>query len=402
MKENFEASLHIVHETVKEESPETLEQKLEDAELSEMIPEASRLEVYELQKEKDSVMKWLHESLEAIDNGESVESFGHKNLEQHVVDKYLEVGSKDGTLQTVTLGDLVTDGEWGIEYKLEKDVDRSVKKKFVIAEAKREIMNLLNRQIGTVESRREIPKWMAGGLRRHMENIQSTYKTVLDRKERFSQSGFIAETMVETTFRKFQIDNNAPFSFVQADIERDIEEKIDFIIHKTDHMRGVEVEDEDRQNIGVQFTINPDAAEHKLQQIKRSKEKFELKDIDDLVLVTLPTIQTKEVYDRWVKEGMKPGGPTRLWSAGMEESVFRAVLHDFFKEEQITAMWNESREKGQLKEKRPLAVGEFLQEPVIRPKPREEKVLPPIDIAQLIPEIEEGGGRSYPSKRKKK
>jgi hypothetical protein len=356
MKENFEPALRAVRDVAREsptkKKPAVLQEigasmkRTEKKEyvtgLEEMIPVASRLKVFEVQKEKQRVVRWLHEQLRMIDNEESVESFNHRN-EPYEVDKDLETAFPDGRMGKVTVGEIVTDGDWGTEYRLSSDVNRDIKKKFVVAEAKREIARLLNQQIGITESQREIPKWMDGGLKRHMEHIKNTYQTVLDRGQEGVQSGLISEKMVKTYFEKFQIDNRPLFAFEGADSSDDIERKIDFFIHKRTHAhtRGVGTEEsKNNEDVGIQFTIDPNATEKKLAQIKRSKKEFGMKDVDDIVLVTIPLQQSKDIYDRWEQAGRPPGGPEKLWKEATQERIFRGVLNGFFKKKEIDDMWN--------------------------------------------------------------
>jgi hypothetical protein len=185
---------------------------------------------------------------------------------------------------------------------------------------------------------------MDGDLKSHMQHIKEIYKTVLDQdKEGMVQQGLIAEKMVKTYFEKYPIDHDTSFVFGEADSSDDIERKIDFFIHKrmNSRTRGVRAEGSDKdEDYGVQFTINPSVTKHKLEQIKKSKKDFGMKDVDDIVLVTIPLQQSKDIYDRWQQAGRPPGGPEKLWKEATQERIFRGVLNGFFKKKEIDDMWN--------------------------------------------------------------
>jgi hypothetical protein len=247
MKESFERALHEVNEAVKKSLPEKAAIKeagesLKQEGLSEVIPFASRVEVLELQKEKREIMDWLHEGLDKIDHNEGVESFTY-DTKPYIVDENLGTMLPDGKKETVSLGDITTDGDWGIEYKLLPEVPRSVKKRYVVAEAKRHIAKLLDRQIGIVESQREIPRRAAVREKMHLERRKESYDAILHREEGELPGGVIAEKMLKTYFEKFEINNDAPFTFEMADISDDVERKIDFYLHKHAHTRGVGAEE---------------------------------------------------------------------------------------------------------------------------------------------------------------
>jgi len=348
MKENFEEALHVIKD-VAEKVSETSEalgatsSALEDAGLEEMIPEAGRLSVLELQKEKQEVMDWLHKNIEAIEKGEGVESLDHSG-DLYVINKDLQT-EEAGAL---TLGEILTDGEWGIRYKLLSDVPRDIKKRFIVSEAKRHILKLLDKQISTAEVKREIPKWIDGPMRDYMHGINACYNSVLSpgyEKSHTSESGFIAEKLVSTFMEGFQIDNSSPYKLSRGDAFDDFERKIDFYIHIPLHTRGVKSYMEERDDVGIQFTVNPGKKreEHKLEQIETAKRQFGLNDIDDIVLVSISLKHSEGCYKRWVQKGRKPGGPARYLPEAMKEEIFFGVLEKFFEEDTVLKMWDERR-----------------------------------------------------------
>jgi len=94
MKEHFGPALEKVNFVAKENpSRQELEQKLDEElksvplsdreTLADMIPEAARVKVFELQQEKRKILEWLHDRLADIDKGKPIEGFEKKENSPH-------------------------------------------------------------------------------------------------------------------------------------------------------------------------------------------------------------------------------------------------------------------------------------------------------------------------------
>jgi len=349
MKENFEAALLGMNEKIKEEKeepltgavPEDVEKEIEKFYKEGTLPEGTGEDVYKLQKEKREIVDELHRKLRAVDDGEAVTGFteGEKR-EVWWNEKTGKASIKlpNGKWVLATAGDIVTDGEWGLSYKLDKDVPRDIKKKFVVAEARRKVLELADEQIERAEMVREPEP----GRRRDVVN--AIYRRMLESKERGNQDGVIAEKMIRTFFEKLITDAKLPIGFEAVDVYEDVERKIDFVICVPRRARGIGVEDpEEREDIGIQFTLNdsPETQERKMKQIAHSKSSH-VKDrleVDDIVLVTLPLRSLHASLDDWRDQGEKPGGPMQSWSETRKEDIFRGVLKGLVPEKEITEMW---------------------------------------------------------------
>lgn len=137
--------------------------------------------------------------------------------------------------------------------------------------------------------------------------------------------------------KKLSIDTDADFEIVDADVYQDVENKIDFIIHRKSrpHVRGANVVESDtKSDIGIQLTTALGKVPEKERQIKRSKKN--LKEVDDLVLVVLPAYDASLLYKKW-KENKAPGGPEKRWSKSTQERIFRGVMDSIFTQEEIDA-----------------------------------------------------------------
>jgi hypothetical protein len=331
MKESFEqASNAPITDTLEKEG------------LSDIILLAERVELVGLQKEKNDILQWVNRQVQNMAEGEDVEGYSRHDT-TYVVDGDMETGLPDGKMAEVTLGDILTDGEWEINYTLERGVSSDIKKQYVAAEAMRYLERLLDKQIGQEKISKEIPETASKDKKLHMEHIKAAYTAALHLEKDNLPTGIIAEKMLETYFKKFEIDNHSPFTFQKSDIRRDVEEKIDFVLHKEAGALGVEAQEPtERKDVGVQFTTNSDrqTQKDKMRQIKTSKRNFGLEDIDDIVLVTLPLTETRDLYKQWLEEGKLPGGPAKLWKKETEEDVFRKILGNIFEREQLDIMWN--------------------------------------------------------------
>jgi len=378
MKQHFEETLQAINDVAVEKPeslkdsdiPKIMSEKLKEksvainakdgikewsaeyVNLEEMVPAAARVRVLELQEKKQTIMRWLHRQIQAIDRKEEVRSIHKesKNNKDYCVDEKMNVAWKDEAFP-ITKGELATDGEWELLYKLDKSLPRDVKKEFVVAEAKRAMRDLLNKQIATTEINRKIPIWADEEMKQYMKGLKIFYGGVLGTNAHNgqweSQDGRIAEKMIIATMEKFKIDNNAPYEFFHGDASDDAERKLDCYLVIPEHTRGVKTQTEDREDIGIQLLVGPRTpTERQIQKkeraIAKSKRDFGLEDIDDLVLISLSHVHSKDKYDEWVEKGRRPGGPEKLWDDETQEKVFYGILKGFFKERVIDEMWEES------------------------------------------------------------
>jgi|GEM_PF-1026149 len=365
MKQNFEDALHEVRDVVKEKpDPSDVERRIDEElrevtdeseqrrQLERMIPEAARIQVFELQKEKQVIMDWVHEQFRVADKGEPVEGFDEalEGEPSYIVQGNMEVACVDGSTAKVTKGMVATDGEWGIHYRLNADVDHSVKKRFIVSEAKRAIRKLADRQIAISEVAREVPvEYLGAPIGDYMLNMRNVYNGVARGTSRKNFEGdgawgFVAETMTSTFMEQVQIDGGFSYRFTPGDVFDDNERKMDFLIKIPSHVRGVKTIGENTGIIGIQFYAGRRSSEmaHKTEQIQEAKEKFGLGGIDDIVLVSVPLKVLEGAYNTWKAEGKKPGGPTVLLDNSAKETVFRGVLNKFFEDAVVDEMWREA------------------------------------------------------------
>ena len=339
MKENFEQSLLATNEKInaykKSEDDEGKDEvKNEIVKMGKKFvaqgiwSKETAGDIFRLQKEKNSVMAQLHKKIQAIEAGKEVSGFTegvNRFVEWNRVGHRAMVVLPYGKRTPATVGELITDGAWGINYILDEDIPKDIKKRFVIAEARRKILELADEQI--VETERKLG-W-------------NTYEKIHDDKEgQKNQSGFIAEKLVTTFFQKNVIDHNLAMKVEEVDKYEDVAHKIDFKIHRPTHIRGVGTD------TGVQLTINSsyEARTRKTEQIKTVKKEGGL-DVDDIVLVTLPMDDIQSIFKEWKENEMRPGGPIKVWDNSKKEQIFYEVLRGMFTDEEIVGMWESLEEE---------------------------------------------------------
>lgn len=335
MRSHFENHLKKINQEINDKTGENPE------ELSCFINENykgnnGQKTIAELQAKKAEVMARLKRGIAGLESGETKEK---DNQEKKIIYQegkfYLDEPGMDAA--EVSLGEILTDGEWGINYYLDPDsVPRNTRKKYLVERAKGELCSHLNKQIIIDEIEFE-------GSNDWKKKL--TYKKILDDKESgrdFEVGGLIAEKMVQNFLKKISYDHDVQFEIIRADVYQDVEQKVDFIIRRKSRLKGVGVEEiEKGDNIGVQFTTNidPEVLRYKRKQIKWAESHLKDEDnLEGLVLVRIPIENTRGLYEKWKKD-KKPGGPDKLWDAGLKERIFKQTLQGILTDDEIKLNW---------------------------------------------------------------
>jgi hypothetical protein len=353
MKESFEHDLRVYNELVKEaKAPEqltkegrilmqqkidgviadTIDRRIEHGEL----PEASiaegandaEMDVYKLQKEKQTLMEKFFKRTRGLEQGKTVENQGAPVVSFNQETRKLEYENEKGERISFTKEELYTDAEWGMHYTLDASVPYVIQKEYLVYELKRMVAEKLDAQI----IRRETFSDRIDTLK------MRAYEALAGRKENtLEQSGVIAEKMVKNLLKKISLVPGVEFSIYDADVYQDVEQKVDFIIKRTSHTRGARVKEDN--TIGVQFTIAEGKLDKKEKQIAKAKEKISKNNdnglmLDDLVVVHMPMNYAKKVYMEW-KHNPRPGGPEKTLPVDIQETIITGVLQGLFREEEI-------------------------------------------------------------------
>lgn len=301
----------------------------------------TQLEIYEIQKEKQGVMRELKEDLAALDSPASKEQQEVSKDARKVVRKngafvWMQENKKDIPLR---LGEMVTDLAWGIEYHLDPEtVPRTVRKRLIVERAKHQLEDLLDRQIYAEE--------IASGHTSEQRKL-AYQASRADRESGRLPFGILAERILVQFMRKLVIDGKLPYKIAATDVHQDVSQKIDFIIRKTDHHRGVEVEeDETLADKGIQFTLNPnpEVLARKKKQIRTSLSELTDDDrIDDIMLVQMQGRIFGAAYDRWRAQNRPPGGPDKFLDKDTKKYVFMNLARGMADDEELAQQWNERK-----------------------------------------------------------
>lgn len=283
--------------------------------------------IYRLQKEKLEKLKKFKKFLEST-RKEGGFSFG---LRENKNPKVRKVSFKNDKFfvgnEKVSLSEIMTDKEWGIEYTFDESVNIHDIRKYYLDEIKSTLGESLDKQIISQET--------ANGL--IDTGKKSAYLKIEENMNTQSkQEGIVAEKMVKNFLKKLSIDNSSLFEIIDSDVYQDVEQKIDFIIHtKGDNKknRGVGVS-ENEKLIGIQFTINESATKHKEDQINKVKKNRMDRSLDDIILITMPKSKASELYKTWL-ENKKSGGPDKLWDKETKETLFKNIMNNILPQSQI-------------------------------------------------------------------
>ncbi len=298
-------------------------------------PEAQQ-QIYELQQQKQHLMDLLHHAFRAIGTPEAEHLWpeGSRNVS-------FEHGALTFNSKPIDLATLTTDAEWGIFYALPTNAPKHLQKQYLLGLAKLGLLSMLNEQI-------LIDEMGSGHTHTLKKNAYSALRQMDNEGSRFQRGGFIAETLVKNFLTKLSLRFDFDFEITPTDAFDDVENKIDFIIHRKNRYRGVRVEESTDvpKNIGVQFTINkdPDVRIRKQRQLSSVRERIQRQQaespIEDIVLVQIDVGNPKRMHDEWKRRGSPPGRPDDLWPPQLRQQVFNGLLQDIFTPAELEAQWS--------------------------------------------------------------
>lgn len=335
MRPNFEKNLHAYGDNLKKSFKDlsTEGKAVSEAEKKTLVESVAseshttaeaELEIYAIQKQKLEKLNKFKKFLERTrrDDGGFEHSVMNKEGKPegvvHHKDGEFFLIRENGQRESIGLSEIMTDGEWGMHYTFDSSVNIHDIRAYYLEVLKSDLREKLDKQIIVSESNNSWVDTMK----------QQAYQKIGERLGQESiQEGVIAEKMVKNFLKKLSIDTDADFEIIDADVYQDVEQKIDFIIHRKSIQknRGASIlESETLTDIGIQFTTALGKTDQKERQIEKSRKNL-VGDIDDIVLVTLPAYQASVLYKSWI-QNKKPGGPDKLWGKEVRETIFRGVM----------------------------------------------------------------------------
>ncbi len=330
---------------------------IEEAARKAHTEEETQREIYDIQKVKQRLMRHMHRELAKLDSDEEHEMRGNGIRVYAENDEYFFIGP-NGTETLITLGEIMTDGEWGREYALDpKSVPKRIRKQYIVERTKRNLSRALDKQIALEEQ----------------ENAQlddkkrDTYRRILEEtRYGVERTGLIAEKMVQNFLRKLTYDLGFDFEILSADVFQDVEQKVDFVIKRKRKTRGVKVQPEaSALAVGVQFTtqVNPEVLKSKRAQIRRVKDRLPFTDeetyeeseedeVADIILVSIPLHDLRKIFLDWQRAGAPSGGPDKLWDLSTKHQIFKSTLRGIFTPAEIDERWKKVAEQHESHEKK--------------------------------------------------
>jgi len=321
--------------------------------------ELAQADILSIQMKKQQVMRELKENIMALNEGKETENKEAAPDSYKITQKdgiFVRV-EEDGKEHRITKGEILVDGVWGLKYNLDPEtMPRNLQKRYLIEEAKRKLQDYLDEQIIIDEiSNKDTDS-----------GRKDAYAGMLKAKRtgRYEMArGFVAERLVKNFFKKLCYDIGLSVKIIETDAFQDVEQKIDFIMHKF-HYRGVGVEEAKGGNKGIQFTVN-DTKENlrvKRRQIRKAKERIQHDEeqyVQDIMLVTIPMEEASNVYKEWASSGRPQGGPDKIWDWEFKKTIFEGVLKGVLSPDEITDEWRKVRQgstrKGEVKLPEPIS-----------------------------------------------
>lgn len=297
----------------------------------------AELEIFKIQKQKiekfRKFRKWLDETRESRDTYDDTKKNPDKPVVSLSKEGTLTISYKDGSYKIASMGEIMTDMEWGQNYAFDKSIDIHDIREYHLAQLKKELRDKLDSQIIEAEISNKYVDTMK----------QIAYKQIKERlgsdSAQMEKTGVVAEKMVSTFLEQLSVDcPDADFSITPADAYQDVNDKIDFIIRRKEHRHGAKIEESEIESeissktIGIQFTTAEGKISHKEDQLEKAK-KFN-KEVDDIVLVTIPMSEATYLYKKWLDK-KDPGGPIKYWNKNTKINIFKAVMQNVLTKEEI-------------------------------------------------------------------
>ena len=287
--------------------------------------------IFDIQKEKQKIIDETSEKMHKIRRGEYTpnKESGQTSFAKFNEEKGAFTIEKEGKEpQTATLGDLITDAFWGKEYELNESTPLEIKEKYYQKVTSIKTSNLFDEQLVLNKLSND---WLGNGKRMAYGAIQEMNEQKMEHS-----AGLVFEKILKSILTQLQYDiPDWDIKIEKADVVKDVEYKIDFIIKVANRKRGAKIEEkngiDNPLTLGIQFTlISPSDEKYKdkVWQTEKAKQHLREMKIDDLILISLPTDNREIInkYKTWKELGKPVGGPERLYDTNTKIAILKTVL----------------------------------------------------------------------------
>lgn len=308
--------------------------------------------IFSIQKEKQKIMRELEAQLKKI-SSQKRDFKEWKPLEDS-----RPIVFRDNTLlwrqrirrnfveHPITLGEILTDMSWGILYDLDpQTAPKDLQKRVAIEKAKQQLAYLLDEQLYLRVNDYKKEKTFVPAHRERQRYFTFLRLEKGGGPDAFA-NGVIAEQLVANFFRKLEIDDSLPIRMTEGNLYQDMIEGIDFIVQRVSWKRGVRVQAEQNERIGIQFTVSRDETilAKKRRKMERDPKKTTAK-LQDMALVSYPLRTLFENWNIWNECGRPPGGPEQYLPLKTQEELFKTLLQKLFSEEELRQHWDRIQKK---------------------------------------------------------
>lgn len=284
---------------------------------------------FDIQKEKQKIIDETSEKMHKIRLGENPKEKEGEILAQYDKEKRIFIIKIEGKEpQIATLGDLITDAFWGKLYKIDASAPLETKEAYYQKTTSLRVSKLFDEQLIIDKLSND---QLGAGKRTAYEAIQE-----MNEKKLEHSAGLIFEKILKSMLMQLQCDiPEWNIKIERADVVKDVEYKIDFIIKVANRKRGAKIQEKTEINnplvLGIQFTlISPSDEKYKdkIWQNEKAKQHLQKMKIDDLILISLPTDNREIInkYKTWKELGKPVGGPERLYDTNTKIAILKAVL----------------------------------------------------------------------------
>lgn len=298
--------------------------------------------VYELQKKKNAIMAGLRVDFQLIEEGQGMT---HERQETIPVryDGEVLLADWNGESTAMTMGQMVADLTWNQRYHLDPaSVPARLQKRYALERARAHLWDVMEEQIVFYEEANpNTPK-----------EYKSAFHGILmnERAEgaHAEQAGLLAEKMVFSFLKRWQLDTATAFKVQRGDVYQDAFQKIDFLISVPSWLRGVQVEAEsvsepssplpNRLVQGFQLTAatDPSLLKKKQKAISEVNQDAERKEhMNDIALFRLNAKIVTDAYRAWVVQGKRPGGPAEYLTVDDAKRLICQVMDRLLPEEEV-------------------------------------------------------------------
>lgn len=235
----------------------------------------------------------------------------------------------------IRIGEIIAARRWGINVSLRKrgqEQSGDEKKAIKIMSEK-----LINDKLYS-KLNRELALELSETTKMKDALMSNAYKKIAERSENNNeQLGIVAEQIIIGTLEAMSIDRpDLGFNVIEANAYQDVHDKIDFIIATHQTRRGVGVNRDkttiEEKSIGIQFTTNKSAAEHKMEQISKAIERGV--HVDDIVYVDIDGKIMSEAINKWENSRKPMAGPWKFLPAEIRKQTLQNLFKGLLTEEQ--------------------------------------------------------------------